>query len=88
MTHQLPVRPPADELARAPWRKSSRSNSASGCVEVAHLTDYVGVRDSKDPHGPVQLYTPRQWTRLIAGVRTGAFGCEPGNFLHRLRYCL
>ena len=58
------------ELARAPWRKSTRSTSANGCVEAAQLAGRVGVRDSRDPHGPVQLYTARQWTRFITAIRT------------------
>jgi len=61
-------------LARAPWRKSSYSNSANGCVEAADLTGLVGVRDSKDPQGTVQLYTAGQWSRFISAVRSGELG--------------
>lgn len=32
------------------WRKSSRSNQDSACVEVAHTLD--ALRDSKNPTGP------------------------------------
>ncbi len=71
MTHRLQAGPSGEQLASAPWRKSSYSNSANGCVEAGHLTGLVGIRDSKDPHGPVQLYTARQWTRFIAAIRTG-----------------
>jgi hypothetical protein len=71
MTNQLSARPSLDELARAPWRKSSWSSAANGCVEAADLLALVGVRDSKDPHGPVQLYTARQWSRFINAVRSG-----------------
>jgi hypothetical protein len=72
MTHQLPAWTSADELARrAPWRKSSWSSAANGCVEAADVPGVIAVRDSRDPHGPVQLYSPRQWTRFIAGVRNG-----------------
>jgi hypothetical protein len=39
---------------KALWRKSSRSFSWGNCVEVAVLPDgTIGVRDSKDPGGPV-----------------------------------
>lgn len=33
------------------WRKSSYSDSSGGdCVEVALLSEVVGMRDSKNPH--------------------------------------
>jgi hypothetical protein len=36
------------------WRKSSHSGSSgqSDCVEMAVLPSTVGIRDSKNPHGP------------------------------------
>ncbi|GLZ07770.1 hypothetical protein Acsp03_52360 [Actinomadura sp. NBRC 104412] len=36
------------------WRKSSYSGTTGGsdCVELARLGEAVGIRDSKDPHGP------------------------------------
>ena len=45
------------ETFQARWRKSSYSGSQGGdCVEVAELGAEVGVRDSKDPHGPVLAF--------------------------------
>lgn len=60
---------------RAVWRKSTRSNGNSGdCVEVAaNLRDVIGVRDSKDRHGPVLVFTPGMWTDFTNGVRRGVF---------------
>jgi uncharacterized protein DUF397 len=56
----------------ATWRKSSHSGN-NGCVEVLHGDDQVAVRDSKDPSGPVLLFTPLEWRAFLAGVRDGEF---------------
>jgi len=47
------------------WRKSSRSNGAGGeCVEVAVITEGVGVRDSKNAAGPMLVVDPAGWDAL------------------------
>jgi len=57
------------ELTGAVWRKSTRSGN-SECVEVAdNLPGVVGVRDSKDPTGPVLTFTPRAWRAFVAHDR-------------------
>jgi hypothetical protein len=62
------------DLARAVWRKSSRSNDQGWCVEVAdNLADVVGVRDSKDVQGPVLAFSPADWSAFIGAARSGAF---------------
>ncbi|GAB3361053.1 DUF397 domain-containing protein [Micromonospora halotolerans] len=54
------------ELIGAEWRKSSRSGQGE-CVEVAdNLPGVVGVRDSKDPTGPVLTFTPPTWRAFVA----------------------
>jgi hypothetical protein len=53
-------------IAVTEWRKSSFSAEDANCVEVARGRDVVGVRDSKQPHGPVLVLEPAGWTRLIA----------------------
>jgi hypothetical protein len=53
------------------WRKSSYSASQGSCVEVARVGDGdVGVRDSKDPGGPVQRFTRVGWASFVRGQRT------------------
>jgi Domain of unknown function (DUF397) len=60
------------DLATATWNKSSHSGN-NGCVEVAHGEDQIAVRDSKDPSGPMLLFTPREWRAFLDGVRDGEF---------------
>lgn len=58
------------------WRKSSYSNQGGGCVEVADLG--VGVRDSKDPSGPILYFTRDEWAAFQEGMLDGEFNhCLP-----------
>jgi len=43
------------------------------CVEVFIGEDGVGVRDSKDPGGPVLQFTDAEWEAFLQGVLTGQF---------------
>ena len=56
------------------WRKSTRSNGGGDCVEVAdNMPGAVGVRDSKDPTGPVLIFNPSEWRAFVEGVKRGEF---------------
>ncbi|WBB79567.1 DUF397 domain-containing protein [Micromonospora sp. WMMD882] len=59
------------EFAGAVWRKSTRSGGSGGdCVEVAdNLPGVVGVRDSKDPTGPVLSFAPAAWSTFLTRLR-------------------
>ena len=60
--------------AGRPWIKSSLSYAQGSCVEVASLPDgWIGVRDSKDPSGPVLRFTPTAWHAFLGGIRNGEF---------------
>ena len=50
------------------WRKSSRSTSASNCIEVA-LTPGPAVRDSKNTAGPTLSYPHRTWSAFLNTLR-------------------
>ena len=56
------------------WVKSSLSFSSGNCVEVASLSDGgVGLRNSRDPEGPVLRFTPAEWHAFLGGAQNGEF---------------
>ena len=56
----------------ARWVKSSFSFANGNCVEVAGLPgDSVGIRDSRDPGGPVLSFTRAEWAAFLRGARRG-----------------
>ena len=54
------------------WRKSSRSQF-NACVEVRFVGETVPVRNSRDPAGPVLVFTAPEWDAFVAGVKLGEF---------------
>ena len=62
------------DLSTAIWRRSSRSTATSNCVEVAAAGPAVGVRDSKDPDGPVLVLPAAAWTHFVAAIRSDQLG--------------
>jgi hypothetical protein len=62
------------DLRRAEWRTSTFSGGNGSCVEVAsNLPGIIAVRDSKDRQGPALVFTPDEWTALLAGIRADEF---------------
>ncbi|MEU0503407.1 DUF397 domain-containing protein [Nocardia sp. NPDC005998] len=62
------------DLSGAVWFKSTRSTGSKDCVQVAHLDrGMVGVRDSKNPTGPVLVFMPSEWDAFTADVAGGEF---------------
>jgi hypothetical protein len=55
------------------WRKATKSNGASNCVEVRRNEEAIQVRDSKDPHGPILSFTSEEWTAFLNGAAEGEF---------------
>jgi hypothetical protein len=62
------------DLSRAAWQKSSRSGpSCDNCVEVAFVDQAIAVRDSKNPTGPVLIFTADEWDAFVGGAKDGEF---------------
>ncbi|MDF3293187.1 DUF397 domain-containing protein [Streptomyces silvisoli] len=60
------MREVADGLA---WFKSTYSNGAGNCVEIAATTGSAYVRDSKDPHGPALRFSADAWFSFVQAVK-------------------
>ena len=60
-------------MERNVWKKSTRTGSNGQCVEVCHRGEAIDVRDSKDPSGPVLVFTPGEWAAFVEGVKDGEF---------------
>ncbi|WP_370943642.1 DUF397 domain-containing protein [Amycolatopsis sp. cg5] len=57
-------------LTTGVWFKSSHSGGANNeCVEVAHLGDGVGVRDTKDRVGGSLTLPPAGWAAFLVALK-------------------
>jgi hypothetical protein len=61
------------EFSDQDFKVSSFTASGTSCVAVAMGDGTIGVRDSKDPAGPVLRFTEREWQAFLSGVKAGEF---------------
>ncbi|MGV9253493.1 DUF397 domain-containing protein [Streptomyces sp. NPDC003697] len=66
--------PSSDDLHGVRWLRSSYSTGANNCVETAAplsgpAAGRLAVRDSKDPAGPVLLFSPGSWAGFLTSFR-------------------
>lgn len=65
---------PSIDFTGAEFRKSTKSGpNCDNCVEVAFKDGHYGVRDSKNPTGPVLVFTPAEWDAFTEGAKAGEF---------------
>jgi Domain of unknown function (DUF397) len=65
------------DLSRAEWRSSAATGPGSGnSVEVAFVDGAVAVRDSRQPDGPVLVFTPEEWDAFVGGAKDGEFDLD------------
>ena len=61
------------ERACLSWVKAQYSGADGQCVEIASAVGKVVIRDSKDPDGPILVYTPGEFRTFIRGAQNGEF---------------
>jgi hypothetical protein len=55
-----------------PWRKSTYSDTARQCVEVAQTKTACLVRDTTNRSGHQLTFTRRAWTTFTQGITGGS----------------
>lgn len=61
------------DFSRATWRKSTKSQQSGQCVEMAKVEGAIGVRDSKEPNGPILVFTVEEFAAFLDGATNGEF---------------
>jgi hypothetical protein len=61
------------ERADLTWVKAQYSGSNGQCIEIASAAGKVAMRDSKDPEGPILVYTPGEFKAFLHGAQNGEF---------------
>jgi hypothetical protein len=62
-----------EERTGLSWIKAQASTYNGACIEVASAGGKIAMRDSKDPNGPVLVYTHAEFSAFIDGARNGEF---------------
>jgi hypothetical protein len=62
-----------EERAGLAWLKAESSSHNGQCVEIAASAGNIAIRDSKDPHGPILVYTLTEFEAFLDGARNGEF---------------
>lgn len=55
------------------WRKAQQSVQNGQCVELARAGSMIAIRDSKNPAGPMLMYTAAEWRAFLDGAKHGEF---------------
>jgi hypothetical protein len=62
-----------EERTGLAWLKAQSSSHNGQCVEIASTANKIAIRDSKDPDGPILVYTSREFKAFLDGARNGEF---------------
>jgi hypothetical protein len=63
----------ASERESLAWLKAHSSGANGQCVEIAWAVGNIAIRDSKDPDGPILVYTTSEFQAFLDGARNGEF---------------
>jgi hypothetical protein len=61
------------ERASLAWLKARASTNNGECLEIASTAGKIAIRDSKDPDGPILVYTRGEFGAFLDGARNGEF---------------